>query len=80
MKATIRLLFAAGASLPLLWSAAARADCEDPFGKPNELLDFHLQMSRADWNALVANRPGEACNAVYRTSRPSSAAAPRAPG
>ena len=66
MKATIRLLFAAGASLPLLWSAGARADCNDPFGKPNELLDFHLQMSRADWNALVANRPGEACNAVYR--------------
>ena len=42
------------------------ADCNDPFGKPNELLDFHLQMSRADWNGLVANRPGEACNAVYR--------------
>ena len=38
----------------------------DPFGKPNELLDFHLQMSRADWNALVDNRPGEGCNAVYR--------------
>jgi uncharacterized membrane protein YgcG len=55
-----------GLCTALAWVAPALADCNDPFGKPNELLDFHFQMSRADWNALVANRPGEACNAVYR--------------
>ncbi len=56
--------------VPTLLSLAAvgvaRADCNDPFGKPNELLDFHLKMSRADWDGLVANRPGEACNAIYK--------------
>ena len=55
-----------GVLISVLVGGRALADCNDPFGKPNELLDFHLQMSRADWNALVANRPGEACNAVYR--------------
>ena len=36
----------------------AQADCNDPFGKPGELLDFHLKMSQADWNALLANKVG----------------------
>jgi MYXO-CTERM domain-containing protein len=58
--------FLVGVCAALVWVERSRADCNDPFGKPNELLDFHFQMSRADWNALVANRPGEACNAVYR--------------
>ncbi len=67
MNATKRsLLAAATCAAGLLAAAPGRADCNDPFGKPNELLDFHLQMSRADWNGLVTNRPGEACNAVYR--------------
>ena len=66
MNAPFRSLLAAAVTIPTLWASGARADCNDPFGKPNELLDFHLQMSRGDWNALVLNRPGEACNAVYR--------------
>lgn len=33
---------------------AARADCNDPFGKPHEVLDFHVRMKRADWNQLLA--------------------------
>ncbi len=49
----------------------AHADCKDPFGKPEEVLDFHLKMSRADWLKLrdskVRNVDGlppnsEACN------------------
>jgi MYXO-CTERM domain-containing protein len=59
----ILLTIAAAGSL---FARSAQADCNDPFGKPNELLDFHLKMSRADWNGLVANRPGESCNAVYK--------------
>jgi hypothetical protein len=54
------------AALALSWTSNAEADCNDPFGKPTELLDFHLQMSRADWNALVANRPADTCDAVYK--------------
>jgi hypothetical protein len=37
-------------------SAEGRADCNDPFGKPNEVLDFHVRLKRADWNALLASR------------------------
>jgi hypothetical protein len=51
-----------------LWlpTSLVRADCKDPFGKPNELLDFHFEISRADWNALVADDPGGDCDAVYQ--------------
>ena len=51
--------------------ARARADCKDPFGKPNELLDFHIKMKRADWTALLASRAPStdgnraACDAQY---------------
>jgi hypothetical protein len=60
-----RLTFATVFSL-CLWISSAQADCNDPFGKPNELLDFHLEISRADWNALLADQPGGGCDAVYQ--------------
>lgn len=34
----------------------ARADCDDPFGDPEDVLDFHLQLRRADWEALLASK------------------------
>jgi len=44
-------------TVSLLVSAVrVKADCRDPFGKPNEVLDFHVKMSRADWNKLLADR------------------------
>src|SRR5688572_9275889 len=42
----MRLLVGVGALVVGLGSA--RADCRDPFGKPNELLDFHIKIKRAD--------------------------------
>jgi hypothetical protein len=45
----------AGFSLGLLWATATRADCNDPFGKPGEVLDFHLRISSADWGRLRAS-------------------------
>src|SRR5262245_25651291 len=42
-------LLIAGASAP------AAADCNDPFGKPNEVLDFNVRLKRADWMALLAS-------------------------
>ena len=50
-------LAAAGVSLFSLLALvpAARADCNDPFGKPNEVLDFHIRLKRADWRALLAS-------------------------
>ena len=35
---------------------SAAADCNDPFAKPEEVLDFHIQMARADWTKLLASR------------------------
>jgi hypothetical protein len=57
--------------VPLLAAAPARADCNDPFGKPDELLDFHIRIKRADWNRLLASRVPStdgnraACDATY---------------
>ncbi|HEY0714146.1 MAG TPA: CotH kinase family protein, partial [Polyangia bacterium] len=34
---------------------SAFADCKDPFGKPNELLDFHLKIKKADWDKLLTD-------------------------
>src|SRR5687767_11084574 len=65
----MRLLVGVGALVVGLGSA--RADCRDPFGKPNELLDFHIKIKRADWNALLASRVPStdgnrgACDAKY---------------
>jgi hypothetical protein len=39
----------------LAWPAAAAwADCRDPFGRPEQVLDFHVQLTRTDWRALQA--------------------------
>ncbi|HEY0705501.1 MAG TPA: CotH kinase family protein, partial [Polyangia bacterium] len=40
----------------LLHARSAAADCNDPFGKPEEVLDFHFQISRADWTALMMSK------------------------
>ncbi|HEY0710925.1 MAG TPA: CotH kinase family protein [Polyangia bacterium] len=40
------------AALTPLTARQAWADCKDPFGKPDEVLDFHVKMSRADWIKL----------------------------
>ncbi|HEY0710512.1 MAG TPA: CotH kinase family protein [Polyangia bacterium] len=42
-------------SLALLPTRLALADCQDPFGKPHEPLDFHLNIKRSDWTALLAS-------------------------
>jgi hypothetical protein len=64
VSVVVGLLFAAG--LP----GRARADCQDPFGRPHEPLDFHFNIKRADWMALLASsvptNNGEAeCDAAY---------------
>jgi hypothetical protein len=33
----------------------ARTACDDPFGRPDEVLEFHLALRRADWDALLAS-------------------------
>ncbi len=53
-----RLFALALVTLPLFVPSLATiafADCNDPFGKPGELLDFHVKMSSADWKALLEN-------------------------
>ncbi|HEY0715566.1 MAG TPA: CotH kinase family protein, partial [Polyangia bacterium] len=40
----------------LVHSRSALADCNDPFGKPEEVLDFHFDMKRADWTALMMSK------------------------
>jgi hypothetical protein len=42
-------------AVPLV-ASTARADCNDPFGKPEEVLDFQIKMARADWVRLLADR------------------------
>ena len=31
----------------------ARADCNNPFADPTKVLDFHVRMSKADWQAIL---------------------------
>jgi CotH kinase protein len=40
-----------------LCSPRARADCDDPFADPNELVDLQLQLSTASWQALQESAP-----------------------
>jgi hypothetical protein len=42
----------------LITASVARADCNDPFAKPEEILDFHFKLSSADWRSLLASRIG----------------------
>ncbi len=46
--------------------ARAWADCDDPFADPDEVLEFHLRMSRADWSSLrFDDVVGTGCDAQY---------------
>jgi MYXO-CTERM domain-containing protein len=42
--------------LTLAPGSAAHADCSDPFGKPEEVLDFQIKITRADWMALMVSK------------------------
>lgn len=39
-----------------LAAETARADCDDPFADPSDVLEFHLSLRRADWTALLASK------------------------
>jgi hypothetical protein len=49
----------------IVFSQNARADCNNPFANPNQVLDFHFRISKADWQAILdedaskANPDGE---------------------
>jgi hypothetical protein len=51
-----RTLAVIGLLPAVLVASPAWADCNDPFGKPEEVLDFHINMARADWTKLLADR------------------------
>jgi hypothetical protein len=42
-------------ALSLALASPARGDCNDPFAKPGEVLDFHIRIKKADWQALKAS-------------------------
>jgi CotH kinase protein len=44
---------ALGAIVFTSFAAEAHADCNDPFGKPGEVLEFHVRMKSADWQAIL---------------------------
>ena len=46
--------------------APAHADCDDPFADPNDILSFHITISRADWASLrFDDVVGTGCDAQY---------------
>ncbi len=50
----------------LISARPARAACSDPFAKPNEVVDFHVRMTRADWNLLRGfSLRGDDCVGMY---------------
>ena len=60
-KVTCAALLAALSSASSAW-----ASCDDPFADPNEVLTFHLELTRADWNTVrTAPMVGEGCEAQY---------------
>lgn len=51
---------------------AALASCEEPFVDPNEVLQFHLRLSRETWDLVrLEKNPGLACDAQYTYQRAS---------
>jgi MYXO-CTERM domain-containing protein len=65
---TLRLLLSALTTLlAFFFAAPARASCADPFADPGAVLDFHVQMTSADWAALRASEPAGAsmCEEQY---------------
>jgi MYXO-CTERM domain-containing protein len=44
----------------------AAASCDDPFGNPDDVLDFHLQLTAANWAAFQASETsGTSCDDQY---------------
>ena len=44
----------------------ARADCADPFADPADVLEFHVRLSSADWDALRnTDQVGQGCDAQF---------------
>lgn len=51
----------------VLGAATAHATCDDPFSDPDEILNFHLRTSRAEWDAMrLEKNPGLACDLQYQ--------------
>jgi len=47
-------------------SAPAAANCDDPFADPDDVLELHLRISRADWSSLrFDDMVGSGCDAQY---------------
>jgi len=50
----------------LLSASSAQAICEDPFSNPDEILDFHLQVSEQVWQQLQRSEPSSnGCDGQY---------------
>lgn len=50
----------------LAFAGAARADCRDPFGKRDQVLEFHLHTTTATWTAFQDSElEGEGCDDQY---------------
>jgi MYXO-CTERM domain-containing protein len=61
-----RLIVLATLATTLIGARSADADCDDPFADPDDVLDFHLRMPRASWDALrFADLVGDGCDAQY---------------
>ena len=60
-----RLLVVTAAMVAAM-GAPAHADCDDPFADPNDILSFHITISRADWASLrFDDVVGTGCDAQY---------------
>lgn len=50
----------------LAMPAPAAADCDDPFADPDDILELHLRLSRADWASLrFDDQVGSGCDAQF---------------
>jgi len=60
------VLIVAAVWLVLTATPQAFADCADPFGNPDDILDFHLRTTAATWTAFQASQEsGRACDDQY---------------
>jgi hypothetical protein len=59
-------MFRVGLLLALCLSPSSEASCDEPFSDANEILSFHLRVSRINWNKLRTDPyPGQACDAQF---------------